>query len=89
MNLLLLPFALLVFLTLLIIKEQLLEYRIRKGIFGTNRTEAKALIEFLIKNSEDIDFTDSNGNIRRVLLPKAELNPAKQPLPTFGEEASA
>ncbi|CAK8719089.1 hypothetical protein GKODMF_10655 [Candidatus Electrothrix gigas] len=88
-NLSILPFLLLALLSLSIVKERLVEYRIRKGFFGTNRTEAKALIEFIIKNSEDIDFTDSNGNIRRVLLPKAELNPAKQPLPTFGEEAFA
>ena len=80
---------LLALLSLLIVKEVLIEYRIKKGIFGTNRTEARALIEFIIKNSEDIDFTDSNGNLRRALLPESKLNPAEQPLPAFGEEAPA
>ncbi|MCI5167497.1 MAG: hypothetical protein D3903_15745 [Candidatus Electrothrix sp. GM3_4] len=50
-NLSILPFVLLAFLSLLIVKERLVEYRIRKGLFGTNRTEARTLIEFIIKNS--------------------------------------
>ncbi|WPD22765.1 MAG: hypothetical protein SD837_21585 [Candidatus Electrothrix scaldis] len=75
--------------SLLIIREQLIAYRIRRGLFGTNRTEARALIEFIIKNSEDIDFTDSNGNLRRALLPEAEPASTEQPLPAFGEEAPA
>ncbi|MCI5197014.1 MAG: hypothetical protein D3919_12465 [Candidatus Electrothrix sp. AW5] len=88
-NLLILPLVLLVLLSLLIIKEQLMEYRIKKGLFGTNRTEAKAIIEFIIKNSEDIDFTDSNGNLRRALLPEAKAATNEQSLPAFGEEAPA
>ena len=88
-NLSTLPFVLLALLSLLIVKEVLIEYRIKKGIFGTNRTEAKALIEFIIKNSDDIDFTDSNGSLRRALLPAAEPASTEQPLPAFGEEATA
>ncbi|MCI5177820.1 MAG: hypothetical protein D3911_00585 [Candidatus Electrothrix sp. AW3_4] len=88
-NLSIISIVLLALLILLIAKELLIAYRIRKGFFGTNRTEARALIEFLIKNSEDIDFTDSNGNLRRALLPEAEPTTAEQPLPAFGEEASA
>jgi len=89
MNFSFFPFILLTFIILLIIKEQLTEYRIRKGLFGTNRTETKALIEFIIKNSEDIDFTDSNGNLRRALLPETEPATTGQTLPAFGEEAPA
>jgi signal transduction histidine kinase len=88
-NLSTLPFVLLALLSLLIVKEVLIEYRIKKGIFGTNRTEARALIEFIIKNSDDIDFTDSNGSLRRALLPAAEPASTEQPLPAFGEEATA
>ncbi|RWX48247.1 hypothetical protein VT98_11713 [Candidatus Electrothrix communis] len=88
-NLSILPFVLLAFLSLLIVKERLVEYRIRKGLFGTNRTETKALIDFIIKNSDDIDFNDSNGNLRRALLPEAEPATTEQTLPAFGEEASA
>lgn len=88
-NLSIIPLVLLGLIGLLIAKELLMEYRIRKGLFGTNRTEAKALIEFIIKNSKNIDFNDSNGNLRRALLPKAEPVTVEHPLPAFGEEASA
>ncbi len=79
-----------IFLIILIaIKEQLLEYRIRKGLFGTNRTEARELIDFIIKNSDNLDFTDSNGNLRRALLPEAK-DTAEEHIPgTLGEEARA
>ncbi|CAK8716763.1 hypothetical protein GMJAKD_05940 [Candidatus Electrothrix aarhusensis] len=88
-NLSVLSIVLLGLISLLITKELLVEYRIRKGLFGTNRMEARALIKFIIKNSDDIDFTDSNGNLRRALLPEADPTPAEQPLPAFGEEAPA
>ena len=58
------------FLGLIALKELLIAYRIRKGLFGTNRTEARNLINFIVKNSSDIDFTDSDGKLRRVLLPE-------------------
>ncbi|MCI5158992.1 MAG: hypothetical protein D3906_11275 [Candidatus Electrothrix sp. AUS1_2] len=88
-NLSIILFLLLALPCLLIVKELLIAYRIKKGRFGTNRTEAKALIEFIIKNSDDIDFTDSNGNLRRALFPEAKPASTEQPLPAFGEEASA
>ncbi|MCI5125485.1 MAG: hypothetical protein D3925_13670 [Candidatus Electrothrix sp. AR5] len=89
MNLSIITFMLLVCISLLIAKELLMEYRIKKGLFGTNRAEARTLIEFIIKNSEDIDFTDSNGNLRRALLPKVEPATIEQPLPAFVEETPA
>jgi hypothetical protein len=55
---------------LLFLKEAVLEYRIRNGSFGTTHTEARELIEFLVKNSEDIDFTDGGGKLRKVLMPE-------------------
>ena len=45
------------FLGLIALKELLIAYRIRKGLFGTNRAEAHDLINFIVKNSSDIDFT--------------------------------
>jgi hypothetical protein len=70
-------------------KEKLIEYRIRKGLFGTNRTEARELIDFIIKNSDNLDFTDSNGNLRRALLPEA-ADAAEERIPgILGEEAPA
>lgn len=55
---------------LLVLKEAVVEYRIRNGLFGTTRFEARELIDFIVKNSDDIDFTDSNGNLRKALLPE-------------------
>lgn len=55
---------------LLALKEAVVEYRIRSGLFGTTRSEARELIDFIVKNSDDIDFTDSNGNLRKALLPE-------------------
>ncbi len=82
-------FIVLGFNLLLIARELLAEYRIRKGLFGTNRTEARELIDFIIKNSDNLDFTDSNGNLRRALLPEAK-DAAEELIPgTFGEEARA
>lgn len=82
-------FLVLIFLISLVLREQLLEYRIRKGLFGTNRTEARELIDFIIKNSDNLDFTDSNGNLRRALLPEAK-DAAEEHIPsTLGEEARA
>lgn len=54
---------------LIVLKETIVEFRIRKGWFGTNKYEAKVLINFLIKNSDDIDFTDGNGKLKRTLFP--------------------
>jgi hypothetical protein len=72
-----------------ILKEFLLTYRIQKGLFGTNRTEARELIDFIIKNSDNLDFTDSNGNLRRALLPEAK-DAAEERIPgIWGEEARA
>ncbi len=82
-------FLMLVFLISLVLKEQLLGYRVRKGLFGTNRTEARELIDFIIKNSDNLDFTDSNGNLRRALLPEAK-DAAEERIPgTLGEGTPA
>lgn len=60
---------------LLFFKDALLEYRIRNGFFGTNRSEARDLIEYLASNSEDIDFTDGSGKLRRALEPEKQRQP--------------
>ncbi len=88
-NLFEISIILLVIIAFLISKEMILTYRIQKGLFGTNRTEARALIEFIIKNSDDIDFTDNNGKLRRVLLPESKPSNTEQVAPPFGEEAPA
>lgn len=52
------------------LKEVIIEYRIHKGWFGTTCTEARDMINFLIENAADIDFTDTNGKPRRTLFPE-------------------
>jgi hypothetical protein len=67
------------FFALILLKELVIEYRIRHGFFGTSQSEAREMIRFLIENSTDIDFTDSGGKLRRTLLPEAV--PHSDPLP--------
>ncbi|MGO4469692.1 hypothetical protein AB4Z11_29485, partial [Pseudoduganella sp. RAF53_2] len=63
---------------LLVLKEAVVQYRIRNGLFGTTSFEARELIDFIVKNSDDIDFTDGDGNLRKALLPQEkELGNAK------------
>jgi hypothetical protein len=56
----------------LVAKELLLLYRIEKGLFGTNEHEARALIDFITRNADKIDFTGGDGKLRKVLLPEAQ-----------------
>lgn len=64
---------------LLVLKEAVVEYRIRNGLFGTTRSEARDIIDFLVNNSDDIDFTDSNGNLRKALLPEESTQGEMKP----------
>ncbi len=70
-DLMLLPIAVacIVMLSLILLKEMVVEYRVRNGYFGTTRSEVKDLLTFMIANSNDIDFHDDNGALRKVLLP--------------------
>lgn len=52
-------------------REIVIGHRIRNGWFGTTNAEARDMIIFLIENADNIDFTDSNGKIRRALLPES------------------
>jgi hypothetical protein len=45
-----------------------IEYRIVKGYFGTNRHEAAEIIKFIQKNADDLD---SSGGNRRKVFPQA------------------
>lgn len=63
---------------LIILKEEIVGFRIKKGIFGTNKYEAKELIEFLLNNSEDIDFHDDQGRSRKIFVSEAEDLKTKQ-----------
>lgn len=64
------------FVLLLLLRSKTINLRIEAGVFGTNATEAKELIYFMMSNYEDIDFTDGNGNIKKSFLPEY-LQPEK------------
>ena len=68
----LLPIAIVctVVLSLITLKEVLIEYRVREGFFGTTRSEAKELIAFMVNHAKDIDFHDDNGTLRQALIPR-------------------
>ena len=70
----LLPIALVctTILALISLKEMLVEFRVRRGYFGTTRSEAKDLIAFMIANAKDIDFHDDSGALRRALIPQTK-----------------
>ncbi|MUI14133.1 hypothetical protein GJV26_16955 [Massilia dura] len=56
---------------LLLAKILVLTYRIRRGYFGGNKSEAREMINFLIANSDSIDFNDPNGGFKRALVPES------------------
>ncbi len=45
----------------LILKLYILSFRIKHGYYGNNRKEAIEIINFIISQSENIDFTDGDG----------------------------
>jgi hypothetical protein len=59
------------------------EYRVAKGQFGNNEREAREIIDFIIKESDNIDFTDG-GKLKQILS-ESDLEEiqemARQPLP--------
>lgn len=66
-NLVVLLYAPIITFCLISMKDIIVEYRIKKGLFGNNQYEARAFIEFLVEHSENIDFSDGSGNVRRAL----------------------
>jgi len=53
--------------SLLELKIYLMNYRIKKGYWGTNEHEAREVIYFILKNSEKIDFTDDDGKPKKLV----------------------
>lgn len=54
----------------LMFRLKLLTLRVVNGVFGTHYKEAKELLLFIIRNSDEVDFTDDNGKPKRTLLPE-------------------
>ena len=68
-----------IFLVLIVgvlLKQAVFEYRIRKGMYGTNEREAREIITFILQESQNIDF-DDQGKPKR-LITEEDLEEIKQ-----------
>ncbi|OMO23054.1 MULTISPECIES: hypothetical protein [Vibrio] len=67
----------LLFLTVLLLAvfldQKLIEFRIRKGWYGSNEFETRELIEFITLHSNKDDFNDGNGAKRIIPNPEVDL----------------
>lgn len=61
-------FILLGLILALYVKQKILEYRIKNGYYGTNQSEAREIISFILDNSDD--FNNFNGYDK--VFPKIE-----------------
>jgi len=66
--------------------QKLLEFRVSRGLFGNNSSEALELIRFVKAHSDKSDFSD--GDKMRKLLPDAETLPTEERI-VFGQGATA
>ena len=51
---------------LVLAKEWLFRFRVRSGLYGSSEREAREIVDFILSNADDIDFTDS-GNRKRII----------------------
>ncbi|CAK2367986.1 hypothetical protein [Vibrio sp. 10N.222.55.B11] len=63
--------------------QKLMEFRIRKGWYGSNEFETRELIEFITLHSNKDDFNDGNGAKR--IIPNPELDLASEHEESKGE----
>lgn len=66
--------------------QKLLEFRVSRGLFGNNSSEALEFIRFIKAHSDKSDFSD--GDKMRKLLPDAETLPIEERI-VFGRGATA
>lgn len=66
------------------IKDRLITYRVSKGFFGANATEALLLLKFINDNVDDIN-NDIDGGKRKILNDKQEYSTASSELPVGGQ----
>lgn len=51
---------------LLGVHKFLFDYRVKSGYYGNNEREAREIIQFILQESEHIDFTD-NGKLKKIV----------------------
>ena len=65
---------------LVLLRSWVINHRVTNGMFGTNEYEARELIDFIIRNSDNLDSTGPGGKGRRALLPETmHRHPAVTP----------
>ncbi|EMK9315378.1 hypothetical protein RFH11_003472 [Klebsiella aerogenes] len=72
--------------TLIEVKERILTYRISKGYYGNNTTEAIQILKFIENNIDKIN-NDGNGSRRRILNDKVLDNTSDELLAKGGLDA--
>lgn len=72
--------------TLIEVKERILTYRISKGYYGNNTTEAIQILKFIESNIDKIN-NDGNGSRRRILNDKVLDNTSDELLAKGGLDA--
>ena len=73
---------LLLFISALSLNQKMLEYRIKRGYYGTNGYEVKEIVQFIQEHSDKTDFIDKNGT--KKLLPAPEERIVKEEV-VYGE----
>lgn len=64
------------------LNQVILEYRIKKGLYGTNDYEAREIIEFIFTNAEYIDLSGGGGAKR--IFPEPEKETKENIVPEGG-----
>ena len=77
--------ALFITIVLFFIRQQVLDYRVLNRFYGNNEREARDIIEFIVKESSNIDFSD--GGKPKKIMSDDDLEEIKQattqPVPGF------
>ncbi|MBE4467420.1 hypothetical protein HJ014_22615 [Vibrio parahaemolyticus] len=55
------------------VDQKLMEFRVRKGWYGSNEVETRELIEFITLHSDKDDFNDGSGAKRIISNPEIDL----------------
>lgn len=58
----------------LIVRSYFISFRISEGLYGTNANEAKELLKFILKHSDDIDFKDKEGGLKDIFKKEDFIN---------------
>lgn len=69
----------------LYVNQKALTYRIRKGFYGTNEYEAREIIQYILRNSDEEDYFDSNGLRQTFLQPQQDSSNEPLTDPGLGE----